>query len=92
LKDLKKYESVPDRQEPYDPQMHAAAQSLAAQCSSNTLLCALTDGFEQGYCAGYSLSEWAQPSMLGIGLIPYLLLERSRILTITIAIIFFKLL
>jgi hypothetical protein len=62
LKDLKKYESVPDRQEPNDPQMHAAAWSLAAQCSSNTLLCALTDGFEQGYCAGYRLSEWAQPS------------------------------
>jgi hypothetical protein len=63
LKDLKKYDSVPDRREPYDPQMHAAAaRSLAAQCSSNTLLCALTDGFEQGYCAGYRLSEWAQPS------------------------------
>jgi hypothetical protein len=62
LKDLKKYESVPDRREPYDPQMHAAARLLAAQCDYTTLLCALTDGFEQGYCAGYRLSEWAQPA------------------------------
>jgi hypothetical protein len=62
LKDLKKCESVPNQREPYDPQMHAAARSLAAQYSSNTLLCALTDGFEQGYCAGYRLLEWAQPS------------------------------
>jgi hypothetical protein len=56
LKDLKKYESVPDRCEPYDPQMHAAARLLlATQCD-------FTDGFKQGYCAGYRLSEWAQPA------------------------------
>jgi hypothetical protein len=64
LRDLKKYESVPDRREPYDPQMHTVARFTAAQSPPNGLVCALTDGFEQGYCAGYRLSEWAQPSGL----------------------------
>jgi hypothetical protein len=62
LRDLKKYESIPDRREPYDPQMHTAARFLAAQYHRDSLTCALTDGFEQGYCAGYRLSEWAQPA------------------------------
>jgi hypothetical protein len=62
LHDLKKYESIPDRREPYDPQMHTAARLMAAQYHPNSLTCALTDGFEQGYCAGYRLSEWAQPA------------------------------
>lgn len=62
LRDIKKYESVPNRREPYDPQMHLAARFIAAQCDQDSLVCALTDGFEQGMCAGYRLSEWAQPS------------------------------
>ena len=62
LRDLRKYESVPDRREPYDPQMHMAARLIAAQFHPDSLACALTDGFEQGYCAGYRLSEWAQPA------------------------------
>jgi hypothetical protein len=62
LRDIKKYESVPNRREPYDPQMHLAARFIAAQCDPDSLVCALTDGFEQGFCAGYRLSEWAQPS------------------------------
>jgi hypothetical protein len=62
LRDLRTYESVPDRREPYDPQMHLAARLLAAQYSADSLTWALTDGFEQGYCAGYRLSEWAQPT------------------------------
>jgi hypothetical protein len=61
LRDLKKYESIPDRREPYDPQMHVAARFIAAKYHPDSLTCALTDGFEQGYCAGYRLSEWAQP-------------------------------
>jgi hypothetical protein len=72
LRDLKKYESVPDRREPYDPQMHQAARLTAAQYNPNSLACALTDGFEQGYCAGYRLSEWAQPSRLSAPLAPQL--------------------
>jgi hypothetical protein len=62
LRDLRQYEAAPNRREPYDPQMHKAARILASQCPSDSLTCALTDGFEQGYAAGYRLSEWAQPA------------------------------
>lgn len=72
LRDLKKYESVPERREPYDPQMHMAARLVACQFPSNSLACALTDGFEQGYCAGYRLSEWAQPAQLSDPMCPQL--------------------
>ena len=72
LRDLKKYESIPDRREPYDPQMHTAARFMAAQYHPNSLTCALTDGFEQGYCAGYRLSEWAQPARQSNPLTPQL--------------------
>ena len=61
-RDLRRYESVPDRQEPYDPSLHKLARTLSARFPVNSLVCALVDGFEQGYCAGYRLSEWAQPS------------------------------
>ena len=59
-RDLKKFESVPDRREPYDPQMHALAKRLATRFPRDSLVPALVDGFEQGYCAGYRLTEWAQ--------------------------------
>lgn len=72
LRDLKKYESVPDRREPYDPLMHRAARLFAAQFPPDSLACALTDGFEQGYCAGYRLSEWAQPAGLSNPITPQL--------------------
>jgi hypothetical protein len=72
LKDFKKYELVPNRREPYDPQMHQAARLTAAQFHHDSLACALTDGFEQGYCAGYRLSEWAQPSRQSDPLLPQL--------------------
>lgn len=62
FRDLKKYESVPDRCEPYDPQMHLLAKTIAREFSPDSLIAALTDGFEQGICAGYRLSEWAQPA------------------------------
>jgi hypothetical protein len=72
LRDLRKYESVPNRREPYDPEMHKAARLLATRFPPDSLTRALTDGFEQGYCAGYRLSEWAQPSRLCNPLTPQL--------------------
>lgn len=61
-RDIKHYESLPDRREPYDLQMHVLARSLTKQEHRDTLLPALVDGFEQGLCTGYRLSEWAQPA------------------------------
>ena len=61
-RDLKSYESVPDRREPYDIHMHMLARDLASVQDTRTLLPALADGFEQGLCGGYRLSEWAQPA------------------------------
>ena len=61
-RDLKSYESVPNRCEPYGHPLQELARTLAAQFPPDSLICALTDGFEQGFCAGYRLSEWAQPS------------------------------
>jgi hypothetical protein len=72
IKDIKKFESVPDRREPYDPHMHMVARLLAAQAHADGVICALTDGFEQGYCAGYRLSEWSQPTRLSDPLSPQL--------------------
>ena len=62
LKDLRSYESVPNHREPYDLNMHTRGRSLALLSDSKALLPALIDGFEQGLCAGYQLSEWAQPT------------------------------
>ncbi|MGL4351839.1 MAG: hypothetical protein ACRCT2_14995, partial [Plesiomonas shigelloides] len=45
LRDLKKFESLPNRREPYDPQMHIAARLIASQHHPDSLACALTDGF-----------------------------------------------
>ena len=64
FKDLKSYESIPDRREPYDFSMHAEARKISASSDRDGLSQALTDGFEQGLCAGYRLSEWAQPGGL----------------------------
>lgn len=72
LRDLKKFESIPDRREPYDPRMHHLARSLAARFPPDSLVCALADGFEQGYCAGYRLSEWAQPANRSDPMVPQL--------------------
>ena len=62
LEDLRKYEGMPNRREPYDLDMHKLAKSLVPRCHPDTLLPALVDGFEQGLCTGYRLSEWAQPA------------------------------
>lgn len=62
FKDIERYEEIPNRKEPYSPKMHALARTLSAQFPADSLVAALTDGCEQGYCAGYRLSEFAQPS------------------------------
>jgi hypothetical protein len=62
LRDLRKYESVPNRREPYDPTMHAQAKLEAAVAPQDSLTAALVDLIEQGYNAGYRLSECAQPT------------------------------
>ena len=64
FKELRRYEQVPNRREPYDLKMHARAKELGQQAHSDSLMSALIDGFEQGLCAGYRLSEWAQPAGL----------------------------
>ena len=61
-RDLKSYEAVPNRREPYDLQMHKLARDLAREGHRDSLVAALVDGFEQGICAGYRLTEWAQPA------------------------------
>lgn len=61
FRDLAKFEAVPNRQEPYDSRLHLLARQDASQFPPDELIPALVDGFEQGYNAGYRLSEWAQP-------------------------------
>jgi len=61
FRDLRKFETVPDRREPYDTSMHVRAREQCAAADPDSIIAALTDGFEQGLCAGYRLSEWAQP-------------------------------
>ena len=60
FRDLKKYESVPNRREPYDPQMHLLGRRLATKFPVDSLVSALVDALEQGYNAGFRLSEFAQ--------------------------------
>ena len=59
-RDLKKFETIPDRREPYDMKMHNLARREAASYPVDTLIPALTDGFEQGLISGYRLSEWGE--------------------------------
>ena len=61
--DLKRYETVPDRREPYIPEMQEAAEKAAAvyrDKDPTNLICALTDGFAMALLAGFRLAEWAQ--------------------------------
>ena len=60
-RDLRKYEGMPERREAYNLVVHALALDIASSTHCDSLICALVDGFEQGLCAGYRLSEWAQP-------------------------------
>jgi len=61
LKDLHSYESVPNRREPHDLNMHSLGHMLSLLSDSKVLFPKLIDGFEQGLCASYRLLEWAQP-------------------------------
>ncbi|CAB9527063.1 unknown protein [Seminavis robusta] len=62
MRDIRRYETMADRREPYDHRMHALACKVAAKFPIISLVCCLTDGFEQGLCTGYRLTEWAQPA------------------------------
>ena len=62
LRDLKRYDLVPKRREPYDPSMHRLARRLAGREPDDGLVAALVNGFEAGFVAAYRLTEWAQPA------------------------------
>lgn len=73
--DLKRYETVPDRREPYTPEMHAEAERIAQPIrihNSCSLVPALTDGFAMASKAGFRLTEWAQPNGITNPLQPHL--------------------
>ena len=60
---LERYETVPDRREPYTPAMHQEAERIAAPIrtkDSRLLIPALVDGFAMALMAGFRLTEWAQ--------------------------------
>lgn len=59
-REIRRFEGVPDRREPYELEMHKAARKIAAEHPRDTLIPSLTDGFERGVCAGDRLTEWAQ--------------------------------
>ena len=63
--DLDRYNTVPDRREPYTPAMHLEARRRAALCHEHpeSPVCVLTHGFQAGLSAGFRLSEWAQPGV-----------------------------
>lgn len=63
--DLERYETVPDRREPYTPEMHREAERIAAPFRARdfrSLIPALVDGFAMALMAGFRLTEWAQPA------------------------------
>ena len=62
IKELKRFEQVPNKREAYDTNMHTLARELARHSSHLSLVAALADGFERGICAGLRCGEWAQPS------------------------------
>ena len=69
LKEIKRWEQMPNRQEPFTPKMQRYLfNKVAAARASPSLLVdhleeALSDWFDLGGCyAGFRLSEWAQPS------------------------------
>ena len=61
-RELRRFEGIPDRREPYDTKMHAEARLVALDAPPLGVISALTDWFEQGLLTGYRLSEFAQPS------------------------------
>lgn len=61
-RELRRFESIPDRREPYDTKMHTLARKVGKSSPPLGVIASLTDWFEQGLLAGYRLSEFAQPS------------------------------
>jgi len=62
-KDLEQFEKVPDRREPYTPEMHEEAERQVRPLRDTDPLCVyvvLVDFFEVGLSVGYRLAEWAQ--------------------------------
>lgn len=63
--DLERFEQVPNRREPYTPEMHQQAEAVAATFrhqDHRTKIPAMTDGFGMALMAGFRLGEWAQHS------------------------------
>ena len=60
--EIKRWESVPNRREPFTLEMLAdmTAHSAVAGCGEDSLQVTLADWFECGLFAGLRLSEWAQ--------------------------------
>ena len=64
-KALDQYDTIPDRREPYTLEMHRELLKQVAPFRTKAPegpMCALTDWFAMGLCAGFRLSEWGQPS------------------------------
>ena len=80
-RDLKSYEGMARRREPYTLQMHAVAAREAATADPSTIIPVLTNGFGAGLNAGFRLSEWAQPSGTWDPSSPQLGLAKEGILT-----------
>lgn len=62
LAEFKRDERVPDRREPYTPQIHDHLVRAASTAEPNSLLSALCDWFAVALAGGFRLTEWAQPS------------------------------
>ena len=63
-RDLRAYEALPNRREPYTLDMQALAHAEASHQSlsqPHSILPTLCNGFGAGLNAGFRLSEWAQP-------------------------------
>jgi hypothetical protein len=58
--EIERYEKIPDRQEPYTPEMHNRVVELAQQAHPNSINAALRDWFEFGLLHGPRRCEWAQ--------------------------------
>ena len=70
---LDQFDSLPDRREPWTPAMQRRLESHAIPwrtSSPNGVCCTLSDWFALGLCAGFRLSEWAQPASHGDPLHP----------------------
>jgi hypothetical protein len=63
--DLAKYDSMPNRREPYSPSMQQEARRQSRMHSAtqpNGVVAVLCDGFEAGLATGFRNGEWAQPN------------------------------